>query len=59
MAIDFDKSPEDQVAEETGPVLERPLPEEDEEIDDDGGFEEGFFVDDLADEDEPVEEAQD
>lgn len=59
MAIDFEKAPEEQMTEETGPVLERPLHFEDEEIEDTEGYVlEPDKAPDLADEDAPVEEGE-
>lgn len=55
MAIDFDKAPEEQVIEETGPVLDRPLHFEDDEVEDDNGYDEGFVTDDLGAADDTVE----
>ena len=34
MAIDFTKSPEEQELAMTGPALERPLPNDDEDVED-------------------------
>lgn len=68
MAIEFEKSPEEQLQEETGPALERPLHDEDEEIDDEDGFEEpelaaAYFAalaedveEEASDEDAPEDE---
>jgi hypothetical protein len=52
--IDFEKTPEEQLAEETGPALERPDHYDDELIDGDDGFEPADD-DDLAEDDAPVE----
>lgn len=48
MAIDFDKTPEEQLAEPTGPILERPDHDEDEDL----PFEEGDFEEIIFEEDE-------
>lgn len=39
MAIDLSKGPEEQEHESTGPILDRPLPNNDEEIFDANGYE--------------------